>query len=655
MDDAARNACGPDRATQWLIVVIAEIAAIVLLVLHEGIDRQWPGFADQGLRMLLYTLAIAPPLMLALIVERLGERFSYLSIGLLAVVLAGIALHTGNDCLPGRWGCSAVSTPYWTSLTIGLFVLLPFLQAWRDAGTRLPISLPYSGLYHHAWDNALALAATAAFVGAAWAVLWLWGALFALIGIPEFRELFEKPRFVYPVTGLLAGFGLVMSRAQHGALRAVLRLCLSLARALLPFVLLLALLFLAVVMVKGPEALWQTHRAASLLLWLVLFGVVLANGVYQDGGAETRYPRWLRRTVSAGLLSLPAHAALAIWAISLRVDQHGWTPDRLTALLVAAILALHALLLAWAVLPTRDGRWLARLSVGNPLLAGVVVVLLLASQSPLLDFRRITIDSQLARLERGELHLVATDDCRNDAGGGTADNPRPAVDAGTRRCTRLGPDGAPGERFDLHLFARELGIGGRRVLEALKADARHAGHAELRAEIDAALGDPFAAVSTPAVFAEADVQIRPERQPLPDGLFAAIAADLGDADGRNLDRNPNCHRDLRDCMLMAIDVGGPEGNEWLFVPSEVSFPLPPLIYGRTADGGWQLLAWIPNTYNDLPALKADTLRSQAPTASASRWWPLQLGKQQYPIIDGRPPRLGRIAARPARAPIPAGR
>lgn len=139
----------------------------------------------------------------------------------------------------------------------------------------------------------------------------------------------------------------------------------------------------------------------------MLFGVVLANGVYQDGGAETRYPRWLRRFVSAGLLSLPAHAALAIWAICLRVGQYGWTPDRLTALLVAVILALHALLLAWAVLPPRDGRWLARLSTGNPLLAAMVVALLLASQSPLLDFRALTVASQLERLTWGELRLAA--------------------------------------------------------------------------------------------------------------------------------------------------------------------------------------------------------------------------------------------------------
>jgi len=651
MNDSSKDRTGiaGASAARWLIVVIAELSALVLLVLHEGIDRQWPGFADPGLRLLLYTLAIAPPLMLALAIERLAERFLYVATGLLAALLAGLALHTGGDCLPGRWGCNAVSMPYWISVGLALFVLLPFLQAWRDAGTRLPTGLPYSGLYHHAWDNALALAASAAFVGAAWAVLWLWGALFALIGIPEFRELFERPRFVYPVTGLVTGFGLVMSRAQGGALRAVLRLCLSLARALLPPVMLLALLFLAVVALKGPEALWQTRRAASLLLWLVLFGVVLANGVYQDGHGDARYPRSLRRFVSAGLLSLPAHAGLAIWAIGMRVGQHGWTPDRLSAALVAVILGLHALLLAWAVLPARDGRWLGRLSAGNPALAAVVVVLLLASQSPLLDFRAITVASQLARLERGEVSLAQTKSCGSRSAYAFVDGEQTLVDAENRPCRKRGPDGQAIERFDLRLFARDLGIQGRQALERLKADPRHSGNRKLIAEIDDAMRDPYARPETPRAVAATDLRVLPAGTVLPAGLFEAIAADLKPGSGRNtVDHDPDCHPELRICVLLALDLGGPDGVEWLFVPSRASYGLVPLVYGRTADGSWQLMAWVADSYNGIGALGADDLLDQPPTAAASRWWQLELGGQRFPIIDGRPRLLDR-----APKPVPA--
>lgn len=630
MDDATGSStisATPDRPAQRLIVVIAVVASAVLLLLHEGIAGKWPAFSDPALRMLAYTLAIAPPLMLMLMIERAAERLAWLAVGLLAGLLAVLAWHTGSDCLPSRWGCTSVSFPYWASLAVALFILLPFLEVWRDAGPGLPRALPYTGLYRHAWDNALALAGTGLFVLAAWLILWLWGALFALVGVPEFRELFGERRFIYPVTGLLTGFGLVMSRAQGGALQASLRLCLSLARALLPFVALLALLFLAVVLLKGPQALWQTHRAASLLLWLVLAVVVLANGVYQDGDTESRYPRWLQRFVAAGLLSLPAHAGLAIWAIALRVAQHGWTPERLTASLVAVILALHALLLAGAVWPARDGRWLGRLSAGNPLLAGVVVVLLLLSQSPLLDFRAITVSSQLARLERGELR---SDGCLRADGYGWV-RPEPAAKAG---------DKPQRDCFDLRLFARELGRPGRVALEQLKADPRHAGNKAFLAAIDEALinrddlqGDP-----PPRPLLAEDIERLPVEAALPPGLLEALAADLAPRAGKEFGQG--CHRELRPCLLLRIDLGGPPGEEWLFVPPAGAYGIPPLVYAAR-DGGWQQLAWASSQNNAANVLLPERLREKPPTVIASDWRLLQVGDAQYPILAGRPEVLKR--------------
>ncbi len=623
----------PDHPARQLIVATAVLASTLLLVLHEGIAGRWSGFDDPALRMLAYTLAIGPPLMLALMVERIGERFTYVALGLLALLLAGLAWHTGSDCQPlqSGAGCKSVSVPYWTTLATALFILLPFLEAWRDAGSRLPLRLPYTSLYRHAWDNALALAGTGLFVLAAWLILMLWAALFALLGISEFRELFGQRRFIYPVTGLLVGFGLVMSRAQGGALRALLRLCLSLARALLPFVALLALLFLAVVLLKGPEALWQTRRAASLLLWLVLAVVVLANGVYQDGDTEPRYPRWLQHFVSAGLLSLPAHAGLAIWAIALRVAQHGWTPERLSAALVAVILGLHALLLAWAVLPARDGRWLGRLSAGNPLLAGVVVALLLASQSPLLDFRALTVSSQLARLERGELTVEAYE-------------PRLGQHAMPENA---GPwsftvQGRSVPQLDVSLFARELGRKGRAALERLKSDPRHAGNKALLAAIDEALDErevDGAEPKPPRPLLAEDIETLPAGVALPAGLVEALAADLGPLAGKEF--ADGCHRELRPCLLVRIDLGGPPGEEWLFVPPIGAWGVPPLVYGPSGDRGWQLQA---SVYSEVAARTRplpDTVRKYSPVAVANDWQLLQVGDQRYAIVAGRPEVLRR--------------
>lgn len=639
---------GPDHSARQLIVVTAVLASAVLLVLHEGIAGKWSGFDHPASRMLTYTLAIGPPLMLMLMVERIGERFTYAVLGLLTLLLAGLAWHTGSDCLPSRWGCSSVSVPYWTALATALFILLPFLEAWRDTGCRLPLRLSYTSLYRHAWDNALALAGTGLFVLAAWLILWLWGALFALLGINEFRELFGERRFIYPVTGLLVGFGLVMSRAQGGALRALLRLCLSLARALLPFVVLLALLFLAVVLLRGPEALWQTRRAASLLLWLVLAMVVFVNGVYQDGDTGSRYPRWLQRFVSAGLLSLPAHAGLAIWAIVLRVAQHGWTPERLGALLVAVILALHALLLAWAVLPARDGRWLGRLSVANPLMAGVVVFLLLASQSSLLDFRAISVSSQLGRLERGEVGAEPANqkfDCVSISHAETRTGqvgPGWSVEPSSSHCTTPGQPARLVDPFDIRLFVRDLGRKGRAALEQLQADPRHAGNKAFLAAIDEALDERAvegASPKPPRPLLAEDMEILPAEAALPAGLVEALVADLGPLAGKEF--ADGCHRELRPCLLARIDLGGPPGDEWLFVPPTSSYGLPPLIYGAEAVAGWQLLAYVQTQASGARQLQPEQLRGQPLRAVPDDWQLLQIGDQRYPIVAGRPELLQR--------------
>jgi len=298
----------PDRATQALIVLVAVLASLALLLLHQGQEWHWPWLSDSRVLFAGYTLATAPPLMLALMISRIDERRTWVVIGLTAMLLLGLSLHNGTACFPPGTGCGPVRATYIPSLVVALFILLPFLQAVRDRQPGDAWQPPYPLLFRYAWDNALALAGTALFIGVSWLILWLWAALFVLLGITVFRDLFDKLRFIYPANGLMTGFGLVLCRAQGGALRALLRLCLSLCRALLPFIAVLALSFLAVVLLQGVEPLWKTGRAASLLLWLVLGTLVLTNGVFQDGEADDPYPRWLRHVVGAGLLTMPVHA-----------------------------------------------------------------------------------------------------------------------------------------------------------------------------------------------------------------------------------------------------------------------------------------------------------------------------------------------------------
>jgi hypothetical protein len=63
-------------------------------------------------------------------------------------------------------------------------------------------------LFTYAWRNKLVLGEAALFTGLFWLLLFLWQMLFHMLGINYFRELFEEPIFVYPVTSLAFGSAL---------------------------------------------------------------------------------------------------------------------------------------------------------------------------------------------------------------------------------------------------------------------------------------------------------------------------------------------------------------------------------------------------------------------------------------------------------------
>ena len=116
----------------------------------------------------------------------------------------------------------------------------------------------------------------------------------------------------------------------------------------------------------------------------------------------------LRRLVEASLLALPVYAALALYALGLRVVQYGWTVDRFWALLIALAVAGYALGYALAVL-RRRGRWLQALEPVNRWMCWVVLALALLGNSPLLDPVRLTLSSQLERLRADPPAITSSD------------------------------------------------------------------------------------------------------------------------------------------------------------------------------------------------------------------------------------------------------
>ncbi|MDP3858754.1 MAG: DUF4153 domain-containing protein [Stagnimonas sp.] len=381
----------PDSAAQRAILLFAIFSGILLLVAHEALDANAAWFNDRSLRTLWFTLATAPPLFAALCIQRLGDRRFWLGLAAYTLLLSYLAYYSGRAMEPNGIEVGAVALPYvWTLIASGHVLSAWFAVSLRREGYGYPL------LFEAAWRMVSTLAQVFAYTGAFWLLLLLWAALFKALGIEFFRELFELPRFIYPVTSLVAGYGLVIARTRSSLGDAVHLRVLALWRGLLPLAALLALAFAGALLLRGVEPLWATRHATQLLLALVFALVALANAAYGKGGeAQPRHAiRWL---VTAALTLLPLFVALAAWALSLRWRQYGLSLDRLWAALLVFVAGVYALGYAVAALRRDSPVWLAGIAPVNRAASLIAVVLLLLTQTGALDFRAITAHSLLAR------------------------------------------------------------------------------------------------------------------------------------------------------------------------------------------------------------------------------------------------------------------
>jgi thiosulfate/3-mercaptopyruvate sulfurtransferase len=310
--------------------------------------------------------------------------------------LAGTAAYVGwvNGPAEGLYPSAGGSVFLYIVLAmLGWFVSLPFL----GLGLRGALTTDgYVALFDEAWRLAITLAFACLFVQVFWGLLSLFVALFESIHISWPRQVIWTRSFAYPATCVAASFAIGLTEVQPEMFRGLRRLLLTVLRWLTVVAAAIVLLFLGAVIVEGVTVLWDTHFASAGLISITLMLITLYNAVYQDGRDSEKLPRALAWPVRAALIVGPALAALAFWALVLRIRQHGVSEDRLQALVVVTILAGY--LTGYALVAAAGTQAPFAVRHVNVVMALVIVATPVTIHSPLIDLKRVATAAQLRRV-----------------------------------------------------------------------------------------------------------------------------------------------------------------------------------------------------------------------------------------------------------------
>ncbi|HEU5169861.1 MAG TPA: DUF4153 domain-containing protein [Gemmatimonadales bacterium] len=570
------------------IAGIALVQGLLLFGLHQSREHHtWPA-TDLRWLVAFYTLAAVIPLTLELCAAHLADPRLWRALGVLAVPFGAMGAYVGWVLSPApRASAPDLVLVFALCMAALWWILLPFLQAGLRSGRLRPWQ-PYGELFELAWQNILVVGESALFTGLFWLLLWLWAALFDLIGVSFFEKLFTKPAFAYPVTSVAFGYAVSLVQSRESFVVMLRRHLLGVLAWLLPLVALIETGFLLALPATGLAPLWKTGQATFLMLWLQVFLVVFLNAAWQDGTQPPPYPAWLRRVVSVAVLGLPVYAGLCAYSLGLRIGQHGLSVDRIWAAVLTLVLGLYGL--GYAVAATRTGPWMGELGRVNLAMAWVVAGLLVAVNTPLLDPRRLAASSQLARLLAGQVVTA---------------------------------------RFDYDYLRFSLGAYGDRALRRLASVQGHADSTEIRRLAVLALAKtqrwgPPSLPDQPSELAR-HIEMLPAGAALEPGFLAYLQRTLRDSMGFA----PGCfQRTGLPCVMLAVDLDGDGLDE---VASITGWPK--VVYART-DSGWRRVGeLVGRGYAELEERWIDSLRRQPPRAVPPRWRALEIGGQWLYVAE----------------------
>ncbi len=291
---------------------------------------------------------------------------------------------------------------FWFATSRGLvaYLLATLFKAGFEGGAGLHLKPAYRDVFFHGLTMPLIGGGALLFAGLAVVLLFAWARLLKELDVGFFNALFQEPWFLLPFIGAIGGLSIALIRGLQSVLGALRFILLLIARILMVITAVFTLTLLLVLATKGVAPVFDQPYPSALMLGLALAGMLIFNGVYQNGEAAPP-PLWLRLPTLATLIGFPVYALIAFYAFWLRVGEYGLTPPRIAGLTVNGLVAAYSIVCLAGLaseLNWRGKRWMPPVGSLNTAMAALWVAALILLATPLINPWAISARSQLARI-----------------------------------------------------------------------------------------------------------------------------------------------------------------------------------------------------------------------------------------------------------------
>ncbi|MBI6195011.1 DUF4153 domain-containing protein [Providencia rettgeri] len=379
----------------FIIVILAVMQGIVITATTDYAIRIESQLSATTLYLPIL-LAIFVPSAISYLITNAKSGIFYLNI----VVIIGLIFWL-NYWHAQDFKNPADTDPFFAfiTLTVLFFFMLPWMQLWQVTRTW---KIDYGCLMGLYIKNTFLGVLAAAIGGLLTLIIKIASFLFDIVNLNFLSEALDNDVIYWVSFALGFNMSLVFLRATLNV--QLSNLASFIARFFLPLLNIVAVIFLGGFVVSYFSGLSSTNLGSAVMLWFLILNLIFINFVYGDGTNQYQYRTGLNGFVLVSIILLNAFSVLSLYGILVRVNQYSWSVERLYAFTIALFLFVLVFAYSIAIIYKRSA-WMSYLGFINK--AGILslIAIILVINSPIADFKRITLNSILAGVENGKIKV----------------------------------------------------------------------------------------------------------------------------------------------------------------------------------------------------------------------------------------------------------